>query len=302
MQFNRFTIFAATFFLALSPFPVSAEQYAYDAAVRQGSITFSQSNLFANEGVRIYGNLVNLGIQDIAGMVTFYQGAKPLGDPQPFSLRAQSASEDFWVDWTPTEGTYNVMMSISLTSPRDQNVSNNTAVTSQMTIVKRPPPPPPPPPPVPAPILQPVQQVSPPIVATQSPSVKPAPKPQSKITVETADEIQTSSSRKAGSVTQKSLPIKKGTIANQLITSNGTFDTVKTDALVDSAIEMLSSTEKLPTYPTPIRNADDTAPLASERPSPVGSNQGMVLVVILSALAVVSLAGGLVFWGLSKRE
>ncbi|MDO8490153.1 MAG: hypothetical protein Q7S47_01930 [bacterium] len=143
MRLNRLTIFFASLFLALSPFPVSAQQYSYDAVVRQGSITFSRSDLYAGEPVRVYGNIINLGIQDIAGTVTFYQGAIPLGNPLPFSLRAQSASEDFWVDWTPTEGTYNIMMGISSTNPEDQNPSNNTAVTSVMTITKRPSPPPP---------------------------------------------------------------------------------------------------------------------------------------------------------------
>ncbi|MDO8490152.1 MAG: hypothetical protein Q7S47_01925 [bacterium] len=152
--------------------------------------------------------------------------------------------------------------------------------------------------------MQPIAQVT---TGSQPSNINTTSKPQSKTIIETADEIQTSSSRKLGVIqkpvkTKTSLPIKKGVIANQLITANSDVDVLKNDALVDSAIALLSSTEKLSADSTPIRNEVDTNSAAPRYPSSPESNQGAVLIIILSVLAAISLAGGAVFWGLSRRK
>lgn len=120
-----------------------AAQYQYDAAITQGSVSFSSPQIFAGETVRIYANIMNLGTGDMSGGVSFFQGASALAAPSPFSLKANGANEDVWIDWTPMEGTYNIMIKIE-TRESDQNQTNNTHVTPMMTIAKRVPVPPPP--------------------------------------------------------------------------------------------------------------------------------------------------------------
>ncbi len=139
----------------LAPTFASAAQYQYDAAITQGSVSFSQAQFYAGETVRIYANIVNLGTSDISGGVSFFQGASALAAPSPFSLKANGANEDVWIDWTPLEGTYNIMLKIE-TRESDQNQSNNTHVTPMMTIAKRVPVPPPPP--IPSPSSQGIAQ------------------------------------------------------------------------------------------------------------------------------------------------
>ncbi len=125
-------------------------QYDYDIAASIGSISFVPSEIHADESIRMYGTIVNVGKKDISGYVAFYQGVILLDKPQPFSLKANGVPEEIWIDWTPTEGTYNIMMTLVQTSPQDQNPGNNVTMTRMLTVTKRPPPvvvaPPPPPP------------------------------------------------------------------------------------------------------------------------------------------------------------
>lgn len=146
-------IFVCGLFFTISA-PAHAEgQYDYDIAASIGSITFVPSEIHAEESIRIYGTIVNVGRKDISGYVAFYQGVILLDKPQPFSLKANGVPEEIWIDWTPTEGTYNVMMTLVQTTPQDQNPGNNVTMTRMLTVTKRPPPVvvvPPPPPPAPA--------------------------------------------------------------------------------------------------------------------------------------------------------
>ncbi len=126
----------------IAPSMALASQFQFDAAISEGSVSFSPANFFAGETVRVYANIINLGTNDITGGVSFFQGAGALGAPSFFSLKANGANEDVWIDWTPIEGTYNIMVKIE-TNTTDQNPSNNGYVTPMKTITKRPPPPPP---------------------------------------------------------------------------------------------------------------------------------------------------------------
>ncbi|MBI4599331.1 hypothetical protein HY732_00230 [Candidatus Uhrbacteria bacterium] len=134
---KRISIIIFTLFLALPSF-AQAAQFAFDAAITQGSVSFSTSQMYAGEQVRIYANIINQGTSDISGGVSFFQGASAIAAPSFFSLKANGANEDVWVDWTPPEGTYNILIKIE-TNGTDQNTTNNTYVTPMMAIVKRPP-------------------------------------------------------------------------------------------------------------------------------------------------------------------
>lgn len=130
----------------MQPLIASAAEFEYDVTIASGSVMFVPNELYIGEPVRVYANIMNLGSKDITGVVGFYQGPSLLAPPHPFSLRSQSVTEDVWIDWTPTEGRYNIMVKVD-TMPNDQNPGNNVYLTPMFTIAKRPPPPPPPPPP-----------------------------------------------------------------------------------------------------------------------------------------------------------
>lgn len=139
-----FSILFLSIFL-LMPLAVSASQVEYDAAIIQDSVRFAPSQFYAGEKVRIYMDLQNLGSQDIAGQVSFFQGPNLLRNPSPFLLRSAGVSQGVWIDWISSEGMFNIMVKVD-TDPADQNQTNNVYVTPMLTIVKRPLPPPPPPP------------------------------------------------------------------------------------------------------------------------------------------------------------
>ncbi len=191
----RVAILSAMVGMFCMPLHSSAAAFKYDASVQTGSITFSPAQFYAGEPVRIYGVVGNQGTEDIQGYIAFYQGPTMIGDPQPFSMKKFGAPEEFWVDWTPDVGTYNVAVRVIMTTPVDENTANNTAVSSLMTITNRPTPPPPAPAPTPSPTSSaqssttggatkpspvPTPSTGSPIVSTPTPSPSPAPVPAQK--------------------------------------------------------------------------------------------------------------------------
>lgn len=140
-------VVAASVFIA--PLPSDATPFEVDVSLSPGSVLFVPRDIYVGEPVRIYANIANLGSKDVTGQVGFYQGPNLLAPPHPFSLRADSVTEDVWIDWTPTEGRYNIMVKADTTIP-DQSPSNNAFLTPMMLVGKRPPPP----------VSQPTQPVS----------------------------------------------------------------------------------------------------------------------------------------------
>ena len=176
-------IFVTLFTLGLltTGIPMMQTAYAgsfdYDVSVQNNAISFAPSQFFAGDQVRVYGTVINTGNKDISGYVAFYQGTTMIGEPQPFSSRVNGAAEDFWVDWTPFAGTYNVAMKLIKADPTDQNPLNNENVSGIMTITERPAPPaqvaPPPPSPAPAPTTA---------TPSTNPSSNPTPAPSQQTT------------------------------------------------------------------------------------------------------------------------
>lgn len=124
----------------IAPLPSDATPFEVDVSLSPGSVLFVPRDIYAGEQVRIYANIANLGLKDVKGQVGFYQGPNLLAPPHPFSLRADSVTEDVWIDWTPTEGRYNIMVKVDTDIP-DQSPSNNAFLTPMMLVGKRPPPP-----------------------------------------------------------------------------------------------------------------------------------------------------------------
>lgn len=161
----RTSIVFLFFAYLIVPLSADARQIEYDAAITQDTVKFSPQPFFAGESVRVYTDLQNLGSQDISGQVSFYQGPNLLRSAVPFFLRSGGVSQGVWIDWTPAEGTYNIMVKVD-TDPADQNSTNNAYITPMMTIAKRPLPP------LPPPIVIQQPQPAPVVVASTAPAQK----------------------------------------------------------------------------------------------------------------------------------
>lgn len=275
------------FFFITVPTVLFAQSVDFDAGVRPGSITFSTDRLYAGEPVRIYGNLVNLGAKDISGAVGFFAGTTQLGS-QFFSLKAQSASEDFWVDWTPIEGTYNISMTIILTTPDDQNFSNNTAVTALLSVGKRPLPPPPIQP-------QPQPQQAQQSVQSQAPLPSPPQVIQFQKVVQVPKKTTPSVIVKAPSKTTISRKQADTRVKIKSTTPEATQNRESVqDVSDDQGVESQDVQSILPAE-GPFRE-ERKIPLPRATPSlPLG-------LLIVTGLAAFCLGGGCAFWYLSSKK
>jgi len=187
---KRLAFFAVMLCMLGVPFIyLEASQFDYDISVQGSPISFSSSKLYLGETTRIYGTASNLGNKDVSGYVGFYQGTTAIGEPQFFSSKASGASEDFWIDWTPTiAGTYNVALRVIKAEPLDQNSSNDTMVSRMITVTDKTAPTPPP---SPSPT---------PVAADDTPTQNPVP------TAKTSPKTATSSSTRAGTTTTIGAP------------------------------------------------------------------------------------------------
>lgn len=140
LSIQKLLVYVVVASVLIIPLPSDATPFEYDVSISPGSVLFVPRDIYAGEQVRIYANIANLGSKDVTGQVGFYQGPNLLAPPHPFSLRVDSVTEDVWIDWTPTEGRYNIMMKVDTDIP-DQSPSNNALLTPMMLIGKRPPPP-----------------------------------------------------------------------------------------------------------------------------------------------------------------
>lgn len=123
---KRFLLIAA---IAAVLSPVVAHAENPDLSLSASAISFSTSELYAGDTVRIYASIRNVGDVDVTGYVYFYQGSMPIGRSQTISLRASGAPDEVFVDFTVPTGSFNIRAIIQGTSPQDSNPSNDVAVT-----------------------------------------------------------------------------------------------------------------------------------------------------------------------------
>lgn len=121
------TRFLALLALMLLPFAAHAENP--DLSVSSSSISFSTSELYAGDTVRIYASVRNVGDVDVTGYVYFYQGSMPIGRSQTISLKSGGQPDEVFVDFTVPTGSFNIRAIIQGTSPQDIDPSNDVAVT-----------------------------------------------------------------------------------------------------------------------------------------------------------------------------
>lgn len=110
--------------------PSFAHAAASDLAIGTGSISFSTSELYSGDDIRIYASVRNVGDVDMSGYVLFYQGSMPIGQSQPVSLRAGGPADEVFVDFTVPYGSFNIRAVLQGSSPQDTNPANDVAVTA----------------------------------------------------------------------------------------------------------------------------------------------------------------------------
>lgn len=117
--------------LALMP-AVAHAAGTVDLAVSSSTISFSDE-LISGSTVRIYAEVRNVGDEDVAGYVSFYQGTIPVGDSQVISVRSGGLPEEVYVDFVVPSGPFNIRADIRGTDPEDENTANNSATTKLYT-------------------------------------------------------------------------------------------------------------------------------------------------------------------------
>ena len=90
----RFLISTLVLFLV----PVFAFAAGADLSIGSSNISFSD-DLIAGTQVRIYSQVTNVGDEDVAGYVSFFQGSLPIGDSQVISVRSGGVPEEVYVDF-----------------------------------------------------------------------------------------------------------------------------------------------------------------------------------------------------------
>ncbi len=104
-----------------------------DLSIIETNITFSKDQPFDGDLIRIYARVTNSGGADTTGYVTFSDGNKEIGKPQPISVRINTY-DDAFVDWRVSFGNYNISAEITGTSPTDENSGNNLATKKDFFI------------------------------------------------------------------------------------------------------------------------------------------------------------------------
>lgn len=132
----------ASALLFLLPFAVGAVGVDIGFTGGTQDIFFSKEKLVAGEPIRIYASVHNFSNTDIVAQVTFYQGSMLIGEPQTVSLRANGLSDEVFVDWTVPQSSFNIVAEVKAQNPRDENPSNDIALTRLFTPEPSPPPPP----------------------------------------------------------------------------------------------------------------------------------------------------------------
>ncbi|MBI4117519.1 MAG: hypothetical protein HY453_00325 [Parcubacteria group bacterium] len=118
----------SSFFVVTGSF---AQALEYDLAIYSNDIFFSESKIVAGQKIRLYARIHNLGKKDTAAMVVFYQGDNiVIGASQVVTVRANGFADEVYVDWVAPSGSFNIRVEIRNADPRDEDASNNVAISS----------------------------------------------------------------------------------------------------------------------------------------------------------------------------
>lgn len=129
-RFSKIIFFNLLVFgLLVFGFGVQAQILEYDLGISASDIFFSKSVLISGQPVRLYAAVRNHGTHDVTGYALFYAGPNLIGESQVVSVRAGGWSDEVFVDWIIPEGSFNIRVDIKGQLPKDENPSNDSALT-----------------------------------------------------------------------------------------------------------------------------------------------------------------------------
>ncbi len=114
-------------FLIMTPFIVRAS--VIDIQILSSNLSLSEEVLIAGDSIRIYASIDNVGDEDVAGYISFFQGSVPIGNSQVISVLAGGNPEEVYVDFVVPSGNFNIRAIIQGTDPVDPHIDNNVAIT-----------------------------------------------------------------------------------------------------------------------------------------------------------------------------
>ncbi len=98
-----------------------------DLSIGVSDVVFSKAEPIEGEKIRIFARVFNLGDKDVYGQVLFLNDSEELAEPQPISIRANTY-DDVFIDWIVAQGTYEIEVKIVETSPKDENIENDSVI------------------------------------------------------------------------------------------------------------------------------------------------------------------------------
>ena len=122
-----------SFLFVLFFFVQQTSAASVDLGISSEDISLSAHPLIVGDQVRLYAKVNNFGTEDVTGFVSFFQGSEPIGTSQILTIRAQSLSEEVFVDFIVPSGTFNIRAEIQGTNPPDENPSNDSVMTYLFT-------------------------------------------------------------------------------------------------------------------------------------------------------------------------
>lgn len=119
--------------ISVSLFLPSAPAFAAkgDVGLVYSKFRFSELPLITGQTVRLYAGIKNYGDVDMSGEVSFSLPGGMIKQPVPFTVVADGASEDVWVDFTVPEDPFNVYVQVWTTG--DTKTDNNTYFSPRYT-------------------------------------------------------------------------------------------------------------------------------------------------------------------------
>lgn len=135
---NKFSFISIVLLALFVSLPVAAETIGVDLELSASDVVLSDSSpkLVPGQIVRLYANVINLGVSDAIGQVVFYlNAAKQIGSAE-VSLKSSGVKDEVFIDFLVPNDDFNVLVKVVSVSPNDQNLSNNEVTTQTFKVKK----------------------------------------------------------------------------------------------------------------------------------------------------------------------
>ena len=109
--------------LLILAFLLLAHSVSANVSLSLTDITFSNEDIVEGQSTRIFARVYNYGTEDIFGLVEF----EGIGEPQIISIRPNTY-DDVFVDWTPSNGSYDISINVTTNDVKDKVVKKDVFV------------------------------------------------------------------------------------------------------------------------------------------------------------------------------